>query len=92
MAQKKFNIASSVRTILQAAATALHHGLVAKHPKGGGFHLGDLKSKKTFSAKEILTALRIWFDQKVAKYNNKGLHVTDKGRTELARYAGPAPA
>jgi hypothetical protein len=98
MAHKKLNVISSVRMILQAAATAIAHGMVTKHPKGGGICIKDLKNKasqltkKVMSTKEFIAALRTWFDMKLAKYNNKALHLTGKGLAEIQKFAIPAPA
>lgn len=91
--KKKMNVKRVALTILQAAAMAIRYGLVPKQEIGGGYRLRDLAVKvseltrQAFGTRQVVKAMRVWFHQNLAKFNNKHLQLTKRGEADLWKYA-----
>ena len=89
--KKKVNVRREAQTILQAAAAAIKRGLVRQHEVGRGYHLGDLVkkvselTKKSVSGRELIKAMRVWFRQNIARFNNRYVHVDV---AQVGKFAG----
>ena len=70
--------------ILQAVANAIMAGK-AKAEENGGYALTELARHAEVKTKALLKAMRIWFDQKIARFNNKLVHLP-RGPNQLQRY------
>ena len=87
---KKRSIRREILGILQAAAAVITARSVPTQ-ENGGIRLSDLvkkvseATKMSVDARQLIKAMKVWFDQNLARFNNRFIHLTDKGYNEIRK-------
>ena len=72
---KKMNVKREIEQTLRALALAIKQGLVKKCEKSGGYSPAQLANAVDLKKGDLLRALKVWFQAKIARFNNKMVHI-----------------